>query len=392
MKVGESANYWDFIIIGSGVAGLRAAIEAAAAGSVAVLSKDAFGVSSSEKAQGGVAVALSDEDRIGLHYEDTISAGDGLCCEAAVRTLVREGPAYILELIDWGADFDRDGSRLAFTREAAHRTSRVLHSHGDSTGREIVRVLGAKARSISRIELLDHFFSIDLIVEDGRCVGLWALHGTSGRILPLLGRAVMLATGGCGRLYRVTSNPPFATGDGTAIAARAGAKMQDMEFIQFHPTTLNIPGAPNFLLTEAIRGEGGILRNSEGERFMERYHPDAELAPRDVVARSIMAEIRRQRDERITLDLTSLDESLVRRRFPMIRETLQQYGLDLAKDQIPILPAAHYCMGGVQADRWGGEGPDPHPPGGPLLHGRRAGGSLGTDIASRPLRGRRGRL
>lgn len=349
----QEAGRWDFIVIGSGVAGLRAAIEAARAGSVAVLSKDALRDTSSEKAQGGIAVALSDEDRIGLHYEDTLAAGDGLCHESVVRTLVREGPAYILELIDWGAEFDRDGRRLAFTREAAHRTRRVLHAHGDSTGREIVRTLRAKAQAIPNIEFLNHYFSIDLIVEDGRCSGIWALHTDSGKLQPLLGRSVMLATGGCGQIYRASSNPPFATGDGIAISARAGAQLQDMEFIQFHPTTLNLPGAPNFLLTEAIRGEGGVLLNKAGERFMGRYHTAAELAPRDVVARAIMAEVRHQGDERITLDLRSLDAGFVKRRFPMIAETLKEYGLSLTADLIPVLPAAHYCMGGVRTDRWG---------------------------------------
>jgi L-aspartate oxidase len=344
---------WGSIIIGSGVAGLRAAVEAAQAGEVAVISKDALHDSSSEKAQGGIAVALSDEDRIGLHLEDTLLAGAGLCDEATVRTLVREGPAYILELIDWGAEFDRDGGRLAFTREAAHRARRVLHAQGDSTGKEIVRSLKAKAESIPEISFLDYLFTVDLIVKEGRCIGVWTLDTRSGKLYALVGRAVMLATGGCGRLYRITSNPPFATGDGLAVAARAGAALQDMEFMQFHPTTLNIPGAPNFLLTEAIRGEGGVLRNAAGERFMERYHEAAELAPRDVVARSIMTEIRRQGDELITLDLGGLKPEFVGERFPMIFATLSEYGLNLTTDKIPVLPAAHYCMGGVAVDRWG---------------------------------------
>jgi L-aspartate oxidase len=345
---------FDFIVIGSGVAGLRAAIEVSNAGRVAVLSKDALHESSSEQAQGGVAVALGDEDRIGLHQEDTIAAGDGLCDEGAVRTMVREGPAYILELIDWGAEFDREGGRLAFTREAAHSMRRVLHSHGDSTGREIVRTLGSKAGTIPNVELLDYLFSVDLIIgEDGRCAGVWLMHTESGGIFPMLAGSVMLATGGCGRLYKATSNPPFATSDGVAIAARAGAELMDMEFFQFHPTTLNLPGTPNFLLTEAIRGEGGVLRNRDGERFMQRYHSDAELAPRDVVARSIMAEVRRQKDERIFLDLSGLDPAFARKRFPMIDKTLKRYNLNLVADLIPVLPAAHYCMGGVRTDRWG---------------------------------------
>jgi len=344
---------WDYIVIGSGVAGLRAAIEAARSGSVAVLSKDSLRDSSSEHAQGGVAVALGDEDRIGLHSKDTLAAGAGLCDEAAVRTLVREGPAYILELIDWGAAFDREGGRLAFTREAAHSTSRVLHARGDSTGREIVGVLSAKAESLRRIVFLGHMFTVDLIVRDGRCAGAWVLDSESGAARALLGRSVMLATGGCGRLYRFTSNPPFATGDGVAIAARAGARLQDMEFVQFHPTTLNLPGAARFLLTEAIRGEGGALRNAAGERFMRRYHDDGELAPRDVVARSIMAEVRRQGGETITLDLRSRDRDYAHERFPMISATLKEHGLDLAADPIPVLPAAHYFMGGVKTDLWG---------------------------------------
>ena len=356
--VSAGEERWDFVVIGSGVAGLRAAIELASSGNVAILTKDSPEDSSSEQAQGGIAVALSDEDRIGLHHDDTIAAGAGLCHDLAVRTMVREGPAYILELIDWGAAFDRKaggggrGHGLSFTREAAHSTRRVLHSQGDSTGREMVRALAAKARKFSNIRLFQQLFTVDLIVRDGRCIGVWVMDSASGEIRPMLGRGVMLATGGCGRIYKATSNPPFATGDGVAIAARAGARIQDMEFVQFHPTTLNLPGAPNFLLTEAIRGEGGVLRNRDGERFMERYHPSAELAPRDVVARSIMAEVRRQQDERIVLDLSGLDAEFVEKRFPMIHRTLETYGMDLACDPVPILPAAHYCMGGVRTDRW----------------------------------------
>lgn len=338
----------DYLVIGSGIAGLRAAIELAPAGRVLVLSKAALTESATQYAQGGIAAALSDEDEIVLHYQDTLKAGDGLCYEPAVKLLVEEGPRYIQELIDWGTAFDREGTRLAFTREGAHSRSRVLHAHGDSTGREILRVLLARAGE--GIELLPYIFTIDLLVERGRVCGARVLDETTGAIQTIKAGAVLLATGGLGQVYSETTNPAVATGDGVAIAYRAGAALQDMEFVQFHPTALAVPGAPRFLLSEALRGEGGVLRNIDLERFMPEHHEAGDLAPRDVVSRSIIKEMERTGSEFVYLDMTGLDPARIRSRFPRIHSTCLAYNLDIAVDLIPVRPAAHYAMGGVATD------------------------------------------
>jgi L-aspartate oxidase len=259
----EESQLTDFVVVGSGIAGLRGAIELAKCGEVFILCKDEPSESNTEYAQGGIAVALSDEDEVGLHFEDTIKAGDGLCNEEAVRLLVSQGPHYISELIAWGTEFDREGTKLAFTKEAAHSRRRILHAHGDSTGKEIVRALLKKAKTIENIRFLPRSYTIDLITREGKCSGVVYLDEDSGRRFFIYARAVFLATGGCGRVYSETTNPPFATGDGMAIAYRAGAEMMDMEFVQFHPTSLFLPDAPRFLLSEALRGEGGVLRNIE---------------------------------------------------------------------------------------------------------------------------------
>jgi L-aspartate oxidase len=341
----------DFLIIGGGVAGLRAAIELADAGSVIVLTKDKPTESSTGYAQGGIAVAISDEDRVGIHYEDTINAGDGLCNEEAVRILVEEGPAVIQELISWGAEFDKEGSRLAFTKEAAHSRRRILHSHGDSTGRELERVLINKVKTYPSVSRYDFAFTIDLIVEDNRCVGATVLRGEE--VIHIFSKAVVLATGGAGRLFSRTTNPPIATGDGIAISYRAGAVLEDMEFIQFHPTSFYSLSAPQFLLSEALRGEGAVLRNIRGERFMSRYHSMAELAPRDTVARAIVSEIVITDAKHVLLDLTQLDGEFIKRRFPLIYSTCLQWGVDITHDPVPVSPAAHYIMGGVKTNLQG---------------------------------------
>jgi len=343
----------DYAVVGSGVAGLRAAIELSTAGSVLVLAKADLNESATAYAQGGIAVALSDEDEIGLHEQDTINAGDGLCRAEAVALLVEEGPKYIAELIEWGTEFDRAGTKLAFTREAAHSRSRILHAHGDSTGREISRALLARAHSIPHLHLRAHAFTTDLIVEKGRVVGLRFLDETDQTHHEVRAGAILLATGGLGQLYRETTNPEVATGDGMAIAFEAGAVLSDMEFVQFHPTALLIKGAPRFLLSEALRGEGGILRNANLERFMKRYHEAQELAPRDVVARAIVSEMHRTQSEFVYLDLTAKKQEFLQKRFPRIYETCLSYGLDLASDMAPVCPAAHYMMGGVKTDLWG---------------------------------------
>src|SRR5580765_1042336 len=315
----------DYAVVGSGVAGLRAAIELSSAGTVLVLAKSDLSESATAYAQGGIAVALSDEDEIGLHEQDTLAAGDGLCNPESVALLVEEGPRYITQLIEWGTEFDRAGTKLAFTREAAHSRSRILHSHGDSTGREISRALLSRAHSLPHLHLRAHSFTT----------------------------AVILATGGLGQIYRETTNPEVATGDGMAIAYEAGAVLSDMEFVQFHPTALAIKGAPRFLLSEALRGEGGVLRNINLERFMKRYAEAQELAPRDVVARAIVSEMHRTNAQHVYLDMTAKSAEALEKRFPRIYATCMSYGLDLATDMAPVCPAAHYMMGGVKTDLWG---------------------------------------
>jgi L-aspartate oxidase len=343
----------DYVVIGSGVAGLRAAIELSTAGSVLVLAKSDLSDSATSWAQGGIAVALSDEDEISLHEQDTIKAGDGLCRAEAVALLVEEGPKYITQLIEWGTEFDRAGTKLAFTREAAHSRSRILHAHGDSTGREISRALLAGAHTIPHLHLRAHAFTTELIVEAKHVAGVRFLDEMDGSHHEVHAGAILLATGGLGRIYRETTNPDVATGDGMAIAYDAGAVLSDMEFMQFHPTALAVKGAPRFLLSEALRGEGAILRNVNLERFMKRYNEAQELAPRDIVARAIVTEMHRTAAGHVYLDMTAKSEEFLKKRFPRIYETCMSYGLDLASDLAPVCPAAHYMMGGVKTDLWG---------------------------------------
>jgi len=341
----------DFLVIGAGVAGLRAAIELSGAGRVVVLAKREITDSNTEWAQGGIAAALSDEDEISLHLQDTLMAGDGLCNADAAKVLVEDAPERIEELIRWGTEFDREGTKLTFGREGAHSRNRILHAHGDSTGREILRALYAKARTLKNVSVLEFEFSTDLRLHDGRVSGIHLIDET-GEEQEMSARAVLLATGGLGQLYRNTTNPAVATGDGVAMAFRAGAEISDMEFIQFHPTALYLKNAPRFLLSEALRGEGAYLRNAELQRFMSKYHELGELAPRDVVARAIVheLEISTAKDPVVYLDLTHLDAEHVRSRFPRIYSTCLKYNIDITTDMIPIRPAAHYAMGGVRTD------------------------------------------
>ena len=344
----------DYIVVGAGVAGMRAAIELAAAGRVLVLAKSELTESATQYAQGGVAVALSDEDEISLHLQDTLDAGDGLSNPEAAKVLVEEGPARIQELITWGTEFDRQGTKLTFTREGAHSRSRILHAHGDSTGREIGRALYAKAGTLKNISFWEWEFTADVCVQEGRATGIRVMNDR-GEARPVHARAVLLATGGLGQVYRETTNPSVATGDGVAMAFRAGAELQDMEFVQFHPTALYVKKAPRFLLSAALRGEGGYLRNAEMQRFMPKYHDMAELAPRDVVARAIAheLEISRLADPVVYLDLTHLGPDHLARRFPRIHATCLQYNIDIGTDLVPVRPAAHYAMGGVRTDLQG---------------------------------------
>ena len=340
---------YDFIVVGAGIAGLRAAIELNQHGSVLCLAKRELTESNTQYAQGGIAVALAPDDSPELHLRDTIAAGAGLVNEEAARVLVTEGPERVLELLHWGVQFDCDEQGdLAFTREGAHSRNRVLHAGGDSTGREIGRALHRHATRLENIHLEAFGFTRDLLLQDGRVAGLEILQEDGGT-RRVTSRAVLLATGGAGMVFANTTNPEVATADGAAMAWRAGAELSDMEFVQFHPTALYLAGAPRFLLSEALRGEGAYLRNHAGERFMPRYHPLAELAPRDVVARAIHHEVQAGPAEAMVyLDVTHLDKAKLRTRFPLISGTCLRYGLDITRELIPVRPAAHYAMGGVR--------------------------------------------
>ena len=341
----------DFVVIGSGIAGLRAAIALAPVGRVLILTKAEPTESNTGYAQGGIAVALGEDDSPALHGADTIKAGDGLCDEEAVRVLVEQGPPYVTELLEWGTRFDRDESgRPARGREAAHSVRRVLHA-GDTTGREIARVLWTRVSALPSVETANHALVTEVLVEEGSVVGV-RFFDHLGFPRDARARATLLATGGAGHVFRETTNPPVATGDGVALAFHAGARVADLEFVQFHPTALNVRGAPRFLISEALRGDGARLINGAGEAFMTRYHPDGDLAPRDVVARSIVREMEKT-GAPVFLSLSHLDPSYVVHRFPTIADMCRQINLDLAKDPIPVGPAAHYIMGGVETDRWG---------------------------------------
>ncbi|HEY3989970.1 MAG TPA: L-aspartate oxidase [Acidobacteriaceae bacterium] len=347
----------DFLIIGAGIAGLRAAITLAEAGRVLVVTKEALGESNTQYAQGGIAVAISGAEDVALHLEDTLAAGDGLVDPIAARVLVEEGPARVEELLRWETHFDRyaageHAGELMLTREGAHSRNRILHANGDATGREIGRALLARASATPGITLLSWALLTDLLTADGRACGARLLD-ENGEIRTVHARSVLLASGGAGQVYSDTTNPAVATGDGIAAGLAAGAELADMEFYQFHPTALSLPGVPRFLLSEALRGEGAWLVNAAGERFMHRYHPLLELAPRDVVARAITREGMGSGPGEmlpVYLDMrhvTSIDPDT---RFPGISAFLHQHGLDLARDRIPVRPAAHYLMGGVRTD------------------------------------------
>jgi L-aspartate oxidase len=340
----------DFIIIGSGIAGLRAAIELAPVGRVLILTKADPTESNTGYAQGGIAAAIGGDDSPDLHAADTIRAGDGLCDAAAVKILCDDGPRYVRELLEWGTRFDRDASgRPALGLEAAHSVRRILHA-GDSTGREIGRTLWERARGLGSITTVNHALVTGLVVEGGVVQGV-TFFDSAGRPRAVRAARTLLATGGAGQVFRETTNPAVATGDGIALAFEAGARVCDLEFVQFHPTALNHPDAPRFLISEAVRGEGARLVNRDGEAFMPRYHPDGDLAPRDVVARSIVRESTRSGGG-IFLTLAHLTAN-VRDRFPTIAAACRQVGLDLATDRIPVGPAAHYVMGGIDTDEWG---------------------------------------
>jgi L-aspartate oxidase len=338
----------DFLIIGSGIAALRAAAELTGAGSILILTKAEPEEGNTGYAQGGVAAAMSPADSPALHAADTIAAGDGLCDEHAVRVLVEEGPALVRELMDWGARFDlnADGTP-ALAMEGAHSARRVLHAR-DATGREMGSVLWRRTSSLPGVRVHAHARVVDLIVDRGRCAGVRFLDA-DGELRTARAPLVLLATGGAGQVYRETTNPGVATGDGIAMGYRAGAAVADLEFVQFHPTALKVAGQPRFLLSEALRGEGARLVNADGEPFMSRYEAAADLASRDRVARAIVREEERT-GRAVFLSLRELDPQYVHARFPLIADACRRAGLDLARDPIPVGPAAHYIMGGVVTD------------------------------------------
>jgi L-aspartate oxidase len=348
-------RFTDVLVIGGGVAGLRAAIAAAQEGAeVLVLTKDTVDESNTWYAQGGIAAVLQPLDSYASHVEDTEKGGAGICDHEAVAVVIKEGPERVLELLSWGANFDKDSTKphgLSFTREGGHSFARIIHAYGDSTGRELAQTLINTVRSKESIRVSERSFCIDLLTDDGQCMGCLAL--IDGDVNIIWARRTILASGGAGQLYRESTNPKIATADGHAMAYRAGAKLQDMEMVQFHPTTLYIAGASRALITEAVRGEGAYLVDRDGKRFMAEYHEMGELAPRDVVSRAIVEQIRRTNFTHVYLDVRHLPTGAFRERFPQLARLVDEFAIDMSTDLIPIHPAAHYMIGGVDVDLMG---------------------------------------
>jgi L-aspartate oxidase len=350
-------HFTDVLIIGGGIAGFRAALGISEPYRVLVITKDEVRESNSQYAQGGIAGVLDPEDRFDNHIADTLEAGKGLCDAEVVEMVVREAPARIGELIDWGTNFDQVDGHVALGREGGHSHARIVHALGDETGREIMRAIIQRARGQKNLRIWQNTFTIDLLTEgEGggarRCRGVLVWDRRRGFAL-VWARAVVLATGGAGQLFRETTNPPIATADGHAMAYRAGAELRDMEFMQFHPTVLYIAGSARHLLTEALRGEGAYLRDCRGERFMPAYHRLAELAPRDEVSLAITAQMAKTQHPNVYLDLSHLDAERMRHRFPGIDRLCRTFDLDFTRDPIPVCPGAHYLIGGVTVDHGG---------------------------------------
>jgi L-aspartate oxidase len=343
---------YDYVIIGSGIAGLYTALLAQRRGSVLILTKGGIDDCNTKHAQGGIAAAIGEGDTPDLHFWDTVVAGAGLSNRDAVRILVTEAADRIADLIEMGVPFDTVDGEVALAKEAAHAMPRILHAGGDATGEHIEVTLGRRVRQ-SRIEVLEHFLATEILVENGIARGVAALETRTGSMEQFGGKHIVLATGGAGRLFKYTTNSEVATGDGVSLAYQAGAEIMDMEFFQFHPTAIRLPGVPPFLISEAVRGEGGLLRNVEGHRFMPDYSPEKELAPRDVVTRSILYEMQKTHSDRVFLDITHLAPRVITTRFPHIYRFCMEHGLDITKGLIPVAPAAHYMMGGVKTDSWG---------------------------------------
>lgn len=349
-------EYFDVLIIGSGIAGIYTALEIPPACNVAILTKETIDISNSVLAQGGIAVSLDDEDSPKLHFKDTLYAGAGLCNEKSVWILVNEAADNIKTLFKYGVNFDRNKSKkLSFSREAAHSKNRIIHA-GDTTGKEVCDKLTGVAWTRKNIFIKERNYAIDVITEDGCCKGVIAYNEDDGEYKAYLSDIVICATGGYGQIYENTTNPEVSTGDGVCMAYRAGADLMDLEFVQFHPTVLQHPQNRSFLISEAVRGDGGILKNINGERFMPAYHELGELAPRDVVSRAIFSELKNTDSDHVFLDITFKDEQYLRNRFPNIYKTCLSYGIDITKDYIPVSPAEHYCMGGIKTDVYGRTG------------------------------------
>ncbi len=352
-----SKEYHDVIIIGSGIAGVYTALDISPEYEIAILTKETIEISTPVLAQGGIAVSLDKKDSPELHFRDTISAGAGLCNEESVWVLVNEAEKNIRQLCRYGVNFDqRIPGELALTREAAHSMNRIIHA-GDTTGKEVCDKLISVVRTKENVGIFERTFAVDIITRgDGSCAGVLAYDEDKSEYRIFFSNVVICAAGGFGQLYAHTTNPEIATGDGLCMAFRAGAKLTDMEFIQFHPTVLNHPANKSFLISEAVRGEGAVLRNSLGQRFMQDYHEKMELAPRDVVTRAIFEEMRRTGSPNVYLDITFKEKEYLENRFPNIYKTCLKYGIDISKDFIPVAPAEHYCMGGIRTDIYGRTG------------------------------------
>ena len=344
--------FTDCLVVGSGIAGLRAAIEAAENCKVTIVCKGTLQESNTWKAQGGIASVLEKADTFELHIQDTLNTGCGLCDEEVVDLVVRRGPQLIEQLLSWGTEFDLVDDKIAATLEGGHSYPRVAHAHGDETGRMIAEALIRKVRGNPNIRVLENFYAIDLLTNgenNNACMGIIGNDEKKG-IQIIWALNTILATGGAGRLYRETTNPESATGDGIAIAYRAGAVLRDLEFVQFHPTTLYIAGATRALISETLRGEGAILVDNQGRQFMKEYHDSAELAPRDVVSRAILAQMRKTEATNVYLDVRHFDKKYFKERFPFISDLLESFDIDISNDLIPVRPSAHYMIGGVKTD------------------------------------------
>lgn len=344
---------YDFIVIGSGIAGLYTAILASEIGKVLILTKGSMEECNTKYAQGGIAAPIGKGDSPELHFQDTIAVGGGLCDEEAVRIMVEEAADRIADLIKFGVVFDTIEGEIALARESAHSLPRILHAGGDATGEHIETTLSRICRSRADIDIYEHRLATEILIEKGKACGVKAFNLITWKEEEYEGKFVVLATGGAGQLFKYTTNTAVATGDGVAIGYKAGAEIMDIEFFQFHPTALRLPGAPLFLITEAIRGEGGKLINKYGEAFMRNYSPDGDLAPRDIVARSIIAEMERTNSKEVYLDVRHLPPQKLIARFPRVYNFCLRHNLDITKSPIPVAPAAHYLIGGVRTNIWG---------------------------------------